>query len=128
MGFGQIPYTYNCRDYVSTDDNRAPQSAFSYNDNANSFTINALPGENNVAFEMNRAKDNAYYINNDCNWMVITGSNVSADPTKSKMWFWNGLYSNPHHNPDYVIEKDSKTVMLWNVGGGLFMVKQSVCQ
>lgn len=115
VGFGQIPYTYNCRDYVSTDDNRAPQSAFSYNDNANSFTINALPGENNVAFEMNRAKDNAYYINNDCNWMVITGSNVSADSEKSKMWFWNGLYSNPFHNPNYVIEKDGKTVMLWNV-------------
>ena len=61
VGFGQIPYTYNCRDYVSTDDNRAPQSACSYNDNANSFPLNALPGENNVAFEMNRAKDNAYY-------------------------------------------------------------------
>lgn len=87
VGFGQIPYTYNCRDYVSTDDNRAPQSAFSYNDNANSFTINALPGENNVAFEMNRAKDNAYYINNDCNWMVITGSNVSADSEKAKCGF-----------------------------------------
>lgn len=72
MGFAQDPYTFNCRDYVSTDDNRAPQAAFSYDDTANTFTITALPGENNAAFEMDKAKDNAYYINNDCTWMVIT--------------------------------------------------------
>lgn len=115
IAHGQAPYAFHCRDYVSTDDNRAPQSAFTYDDKANSFTINALPGENNIAFEMNRDKDNAYYITNDCNWMVITGSNVSVETEKSKMWFWNGLYNNPYHNPNYVIEKDGRTVMLWNI-------------
>lgn len=130
MGFAQDPYTFNCRDYVSTDDNRAPQAAFSYDDTANTFTITALPGENNAAFEMDKAKDNAYYITNDCTWMVITASNVSTDPEKNKMWFWNGLYSNPYHLPDHVIEKDGRSVMLWNIkedfswSGNLFAAKQ----
>ena len=130
MGFAQDPYTFNCRDYVSTDDNRAPQAAFSYDDTANTFTITALPGENNAAFEMDKAKDNAYYITNDCTWMVITASNVSTDPEKNKMWFWNGLYSNPYHLPDHVIEKDGRSIMLWNIkedfswSGNLFAAKQ----
>ena len=39
--WGQQHYSFNCRDYVSTDDNRAPQSAFTYDATANTIGIAA---------------------------------------------------------------------------------------
>ena len=37
----QQRYTFRAQDYVSTDNNRAPQSAFSYDASANTLTITA---------------------------------------------------------------------------------------
>ena len=55
----QQHYVFNCRDYVSTDNARAPQSVFSYDTEANTFSI-AASGNNNVAFEMNTGLDGEY--------------------------------------------------------------------
>ena len=52
----QEHYRFACRDYVATDDARARQSAFSYDLEANTFSI-AASGANNVAFKMNEGMD-----------------------------------------------------------------------
>lgn len=78
----QEPFAFHCRDYVSTDNNRAPQSAFSYDEEANTLVINGFAGANNVAFQMDKSKDNAYSITNDRVWMVVSGTNLSADLSK----------------------------------------------
>ena len=62
----QEHYKFNCRDYVSTDDSRAPQSVFSYDRTANTISIKAT-GTNNVAFKMAEGWDGEYYIDSDEN-------------------------------------------------------------
>lgn len=66
LGIGAISaqehYRFVPTDYVSTDDWRAPQSAFSYD--AESFTITAS-GQNNVAFKMGAECDGKYFISRD---------------------------------------------------------------
>ena len=64
----QVHYRFLPTDYSSTDNNRAPQSAFVYNDNA--FTVNAS-GQNNIAFKMGGECDGKYFINNDDQWLRV---------------------------------------------------------
>ena len=59
---GQTRYAFNPEDYVSTDNNRAPQDRFSYGDGY--FRI-AATGQNNVAFKMKESLNGEYYITSD---------------------------------------------------------------
>ncbi len=111
----QEPFVFHCWDYVSTDNNRAPQSAFSYDENANTLVINGFAGANNVAFQMDKSKDNAYSITNDRVWMVVSGTNLSADLSKSHLWWWNGLNRNSQFTPVVATERGGKTVLMWNL-------------
>ncbi|MCM1108250.1 MAG: DUF5110 domain-containing protein [Clostridium sp.] len=112
----QQPFGFACRDYISTDDNRAPQSAFSYDDEANTFTIRGNVGNQNIAFQMDKSKDNAYVIPNDRVWMAVTGTNLSTDATKSRLWWWNGQNRNSQYVPALTtVRADGKTVLLWNL-------------
>ena len=59
--WAQRPYSFDAKDYVSTDDKRAPQSAFSYDEKANTFTIKAS-GNNNIAFKMDKERADGKYM------------------------------------------------------------------
>ena len=67
----QQRYTFRAQDYVSTDNNRAPQSAFSYDASANTLTITAS-GTNNIAFQMDKAQvDGRYFVLGDQQYYVV---------------------------------------------------------
>lgn len=110
----QQPYSFNCKDYISTDNARAPQTAFSYDTKANTFTIKAS-GQNNVAFKMDPAKDGAYYITNSKRWLLICGQNLGTTSGQSLVWWFNG-YNNPGSNADKAMKTtDGKTLLLWDM-------------
>jgi hypothetical protein len=111
----QEVYKFHCQDYVSTDDNRAPQSVFSYDETGNTFTINA-PGNMNIAFQMSSSKDGAYYINNQQEWFLVEGSDLKLDKSQSNIWWFNGINSYPGSEPDHTITNtDGNTILLWNI-------------
>ena len=58
----QRPYEFKCTDYIATPDRS--QAKFSYDEEANTFTINDT-GTNNIAFLMDKKADYAYYITNE---------------------------------------------------------------
>lgn len=109
----QEPYHFDCRDYVFTDNNRAPQSAFSYDDEGNTFTI-AATGNMNIAFQMDHQKDGAYYISNEQEWFLVEGSDLSVDKSESNIWWFNGA-NNPGSQPDYALADGENTLLLWNI-------------
>ena len=87
----QQRYTFRAQDYVSTDNNRAPQSAFSYDASANTLTITAS-GTNNIAFQMDKAQvDGRYFVLGDQQYYVVEGTNLKATPaTNSYVWWFKG--------------------------------------
>ncbi len=111
----QQAYSFHCRDYVSTDDNRAPQTAFSYDDAANTFTITAS-GQNNIAFAMDMAKDGAYYISNTQDWFIVQGTHLDTAAGQSYIWWFNGYNHGNQTPPDYSVDNgDSTTLVLWDI-------------
>lgn len=112
----QLHYTFNCRDYVSTDDNRAPQSKFAYDDEANTFTINGNTGTNNIAFEMNDAIGGKYYITNEEEWFVVEGTNLRAgNASDAAIWWFNGFNNNGSVCPvEHIVDNGDTKLFVWN--------------
>lgn len=95
----QVHYRFVPTDYVSTDNYRAPQSAFAYDDQ--SFTITAT-GQNNVAFKMGAECDGKYYINGTDHWFVAAGSDLKTGTADAYLWWINGANKGTQVAPDYV--------------------------
>ena len=109
----QEHYNFNCRDYVSTDDSRAPQSVFSYDRTANTITIKAT-GTNNVAFKMAEGLDGEYYIDSDETLLMVCGENLSLTSGHSLLWWLNGS-NNPGAQPDKNFTDQSDKVFIWDL-------------
>ena len=107
-------YAYDCKIMVSTDDARAPQSAFSYNSAANTFTIrpnNGSNGTNNVAWKFDT--QDTYYFGNDKTWFVVEAEGVSTANGTSVMWGCAGYWGAA---PQTVKELDNgHQLLLWNL-------------
>lgn len=108
---GQTRYVFNPEDYISTDNNRAPQDRFSYGDGY--FKITAT-GQNNVAFKMDEDLYDNYYITGDERWFLIKGSNLSTAGEDTHLWFING-YNNPGEPPSYVCSYGGSQYFIWNM-------------
>lgn len=110
----QEHYRFACRDYVATDDARARQSAFSYDLEANTFSI-AASGANNVAFKMNEGMDGEYYIDNDETMLLICGENLQTTQTASYVWWLNGFNNFGQTPADQRLSDGTDAVLLWNL-------------
>lgn len=110
----QTHYTFNCRDYISTDNARAPQSAFSYDTDANTFSI-AASGANNVAFQMNIGMDGEYFIEPDETLLLICGENLSTTATASYVWWLNGYNDGGQVQADQRLTDGTDAVLVWNL-------------
>ena len=87
MAMAQKPYEFRCTDYLATPDRS--QEKFSYDTEANTFTITD-GGAFNIAFQMDKGRDFAYYITNEQTWFVVEGSNLSMALSGSAIWWFNG--------------------------------------
>ena len=111
----QVKYSFQPRDYVSTDVTRAPQSAFTYADA--SFTI-AATGQNNVAFKMGADCDNKYYITGQDHWFVVAAKEVRTGGGDAYLWWSNGLNFTSQVPPDYVVSEGDQKLFIWDAEGG----------
>ena len=110
----QERYSFHCQEYISTDNNRAPQTNFSYDTAKNLFAIKSS-GTNNVAFKMSSEADGKYYIPNDNYWFVIAAKNVNTTLSDSRVWWFNG-YCNGGQSPTKVFtNSDATQLLMWNI-------------
>ncbi len=111
----QEHYRFQPNDYVSTDNNRATQSAFSYTEK--SFTIQAS-GQNNVAFKMGPDCDGKYYITNDDRWFLVRGSGLKTGANDTYLWWINGMNKGTQVAPDCVVNNDGQQIFIWKLTNG----------
>ncbi|WP_081783618.1 glycoside hydrolase family 31 protein [Xylanibacter brevis] len=112
----QSAYQFVPADYVSTDNNRAPQSAFSYDEQ--SFTVHAS-GQNNVAFKMGGDCDGKYFITPAEHWFVVSGRQLKTGTADAYLWWLNGTNHGSQVAPDHVCTTaDERTVFVWNLRNG----------
>ncbi len=112
----QVHYSFDCTDYVSTDNNRAPQSAFSYDKDKNTITINGNAGNNNIAFQMSSDKNGKYFINQDEEWFVVEGSNLRGNSgSDAYIWWFNGFNQNGQCPAEKIVDNGDTRLFIWNV-------------
>ena len=110
----QQHYVFNCRDYVTADAGRAQQTAFSYDREANTFSVNAS-GMNNVAFQMNMGLDGEYYIDNDETMLTICTENILTSSGSAYVWWLNGYNNGGQIAPDQTLSDGNENLLLWNL-------------
>lgn len=110
----QTHYEFHPNEYTSTDNNRAPQSVFSYTDET--FTVNAS-GQNNVAFKMGGECDNKYFITSDDKWFTVVGSGLKTGTADSYVWWINGWNCGSQVPADFVVSDNGKQIFIWNIRG-----------
>ncbi len=113
----QVHYEFHPREYVSTDNSRAPQSAFSYDDEAQTFTITAS-GQNNVAFKMGGEQDDKYFITADDHWFAVSGQGLKTGQADAYLWWINGWNRGSQVPADHVVTDGSRQIFIWNLQNG----------
>lgn len=112
--FAQQHYVFHCGDYVTADNSRAPQSAFSYDKHNNTFSISAT-GQNNVAFQMNKGLDGEYYIDNDETMLMVFAENIKTGNGNSYVWWLNGFNDGGQVAPNRTLTDGDDCLLLWNL-------------
>lgn len=113
----QKRYVFNAKEYVSTDAGRAPQSAFTYDEQQNTFTIKAN-GTNNIAFQMDKNQaDGKYFISNTQKYFIVEGTNLTLSPaTNSYIWWFNGANNGSQEAAQHHIATDNgTTLVIWDI-------------
>ena len=111
--WAQTRYQFHCTEFVSTDNSRAPQSAFSYDRQANTLSVNAS-GNNNVAFEMAQGADGEYFIEGDQTLFLIRGENLMPTNSSAVIWWING-YHNGANNPTHIVSSGTDQLYVWDL-------------
>ena len=109
----QSPYEFKCRDYIATPDRS--QDKFSYDETNNTFTINDT-GTNNIAFQMDKKTDYAYYITNEQTWFAVKGTNLSTATANSDIWWFNGFNKAASAEANHAVTTaDGEQIVVWNI-------------
>lgn len=113
----QEHYRFNCEDYISCDDARAPQANFSYNETANTLTIQGSTtnegGKHNVAFAMKKENDEKYHIYNTQDWFLVEATDITS--TDHAIWWFNGFNTFGKAATYCVPSGNGTNLVLWNI-------------
>lgn len=108
-------YRYIARDWVTGDANRVNQSKFAYDDAANTITVAAGKGKNNVCLMLD-IKDKVYNVKAAQKYLVVKGSNLSKDNDASYLWWLNGVNRGSQEPPQIVkTAPDGDIVIAWDL-------------
>lgn len=84
-------YVFNASDWTTGDGGRVPQNKISYDAEANTITLNAGTGTNNVCLGFDFQKHKDYTIALQNKYLVVYGSNLSTSSGANFLWWLNGV-------------------------------------
>lgn len=88
---GTERYTFHAKDWITGDEGRVSQRNISYNEAANTITLNAS-GAQNAALQLKTSLSGQYYIMNDQHYLCVRAKNVSTEPADHHLWFLAGQH------------------------------------
>ncbi len=111
-------YQFVCTDWSSIDLGRVTNDNISYDEDANTITVNAGTGTNNVALSNGLSAPYTtadYTVSSEQNWYVVVASNISTELTDSRLWWMNGV-NDGEFTPDYIVELESGEILIaWDL-------------
>ncbi len=112
-------YQFVCTDWSSIDSGRVTNDNISYDEDANTITVNAGTGANNVALSNGLSEPFTtadYTVSSEQNWYVVVASNISTELTASQLWWMNGDNDGGSYTPDYIVELESGEILIaWDL-------------
>ena len=111
-------YEFVATEWTTGDEGRVSQSNISYDETANTITLNAT-GTNNTALQLDLSKSDIYYISGERKLMCVKVSNVSEDLSDSKLWFAFGMHLGEVDATEVVTAQDGDAIVVWDLSSEL---------
>jgi DUF1680 family protein len=114
-GYKGLPhYSFRARWWKSADAGRV--NGVTYNDVANTLTVNGKSGSNNIALQMDTQYNDSAYVNGDEKYLLVKGSTLSSTTGSSYLWWLNGTNKGSQVAATYsVVNADNDLLVLWDV-------------
>ena len=113
--YGRNNYRFVCTDWTTGDANRVSANKFTYDEEANTISIEAGTGANNVCLMM-RTDGRRYMVRAEQKYLVVKGTNLSQTSTGSYLWWLNGMNRASQVVPTKVTKAaDGETVVAWDI-------------
>ncbi len=114
------PYKFVCSEWGSIDTGRVTDANVTYDTEANTITVAAGTGANNVALSNGRETPYTtanYIVTNEQHWFIVVGTNLStADENASQLWWMNGANDGGSYGPTNVVElSDGQVLLAWDL-------------
>ena len=113
-GYTGGAYQFVATDWKTGDAARVAQSDISYDATANTITVKAGTGNNNVALTLDYAHTD-YTVKSQQKYLVVRGSNLAMGTGKSYLWWLNGKNKGSQVAPTKTLDLGSETLVAWDI-------------
>ncbi len=115
----QTEYKFVCSEWGSIDTGRVTDANVTYDTEANTISVNAGTGANNVALSNGRDNNfttSSYTVTNEQHWFIVVGTNLSTADNASQLWWMNGANDGGSYVPTNVVElSDGQVLLAWDL-------------
>lgn len=110
------PYVFVATDWVTGDASRITQSNISYDEEANTITLNSGTGSNNVCLNLDYANLD-YTLTSTQIYLVVRGTNLKKTSSASYLWWLNGVNYGTSVSPTDISTSDTtdETIIVWDM-------------
>lgn len=115
-GYTTQSYYFRPQDWQTGDAGRVPQSKISYDNAANTITVAAGTGNNNVCLGFDYANRKTLTVALENKYMIVRGKNLSTASGKSYLWWLNGTNKGSQVAPTTTKTLDNgEVVIAWDI-------------
>ena len=108
------PYTFVCDQWVSGDNARV--NDVEYDTEANTIKVYGKPGNNNIALQLSKYKNDSSYVNSGQKYLLVRGTSLKTGNGLSYLWWLNGANHNSQVAPTYETQdEEGTTTVIWDI-------------
>lgn len=115
QGYVSKAYKFVASEWKTGDAGRVSQANISYDTEANTVTVKAGTGNNNVCLMLDY-ENTDYQVERSLKYLLVQGTNLSTATGKSYLWWLNGVNKGSQVAPQYAKkDSDGNQVIAWDI-------------